>query len=89
MGKVAIYVRVSTADKQDYNRQINDLKGIAKSDNYLEDQIDVFADSISGYTKIDKRPELSKLLDNITSNNNIYDKVYIGKNGQTDHAFSA
>lgn len=80
MSKVAIYVRVSTTgDKQDYTRQINELKAIAYTDKYIDDQIDVFADSISGYTKKDNRPELSKMLDNIENDNTLYDRVYVAE----------
>ena len=79
MNKVAIYVRVSTIDKQDYSRQINELKAIAYQDKYSEYQIDVFADSISGYSKKDNRPELSKMLTNINNDNKIYDCIYISE----------
>lgn len=78
MGKVAIYVRVSTSDgKQDYTRQISDLKKIAYRDGYKDEDIKEFKDTISGYTKKDDRPALSQMLDDINSDNKIYENIYI------------
>lgn len=60
MSKIAaVYARVSTnTGKQDTDRQINKLVEIANSKGYKK--VDVFADTISGYTK--DRPELNKLM---------------------------
>jgi site-specific DNA recombinase len=68
--KAAIYARVSTSDKQDYNRQIDELTILAKEQGYLE--IDVYAESLSGFKKADSRPELTKLLKNATKYHIIY-----------------
>ncbi len=60
-GKVAIYARVSTMDgKQDYNRQIEDIKPIILNHNYSKENIDVYKEEISGYKKKWERPELSR-----------------------------
>ena len=64
----AIYARVSTVDKQDFQRQINDLTELIKSQGYKETQIQVFSESISGYTKKDNRPKLKELI-NLVENN--------------------
>ena len=62
-GIVAIYARVSKSDgSQDYNRQVNELKEIAKTHGYKD--IEVFAESISGYKK-DERLELQSMLNKI------------------------
>jgi site-specific DNA recombinase len=60
--QVIIYARVSTADKQDYNRQIHELTAIALNKGYEKKDILVFAESISGYKKSDKRPKLYEAL---------------------------
>ncbi|RYY48719.1 MAG: hypothetical protein EOO06_09405 [Chitinophagaceae bacterium] len=59
----AIYARVSTADKQDFNRQVNDLTAIAQRQGYSEGEIKVFAESLSGYKKSNDRPKLQQILD--------------------------
>jgi len=64
-GKVAIYARVSTSDgKQDYNRQIDDLTKVIKREGYSDNEIEIFAESISGYKKKDDRIEFKALLVN-------------------------
>lgn len=60
----AIYARVSTSDgKQDYNRQVSDLTTLIKQHGYK--QIEVFAESVSGYKKSDNRPKLTELLEKV------------------------
>ncbi|KFC57827.1 recombinase family protein [Flavobacterium gilvum] len=76
MGKVAIYARVSTVDKQDYNRQINDCK-TAIGDKYTENNIEIFAEQISGYKPNEVRPQLTKMLDIIEKDNKYFDKIYV------------
>lgn len=71
MKKVAIYARVSTAE-QKTQRQINDLKVVISNDGYEDNQIDIYAENISGYKKNSERPELTKLLNKVTE----YDCVY-------------
>ena len=76
-GKVAIYARVSTMDgKQDYNRQIEDIKPIILNHNYSKENIDVYKEEISGYKKKSERPELSRLIDTIKNNPLYYDCIY-------------
>jgi site-specific DNA recombinase len=70
--RAALYVRVSTIDKQDYTRQIEELTTVAKKDGYSDDCIDVYPDKISGYTKNIMRPELSNMLSNLEKYNVIY-----------------
>ena len=61
MSEIAFYVRVSTVDKQDYTRQINDIKRYANIKN--ENNVEVYADKISGYKKAEERKELQRLID--------------------------
>lgn len=70
MDKVAIYARVSTEDKQDFDRQISDLKGIIFNHGYKDNQITIYAEKISGYKK--ERPELNKLLSEVEDYKCIY-----------------
>jgi DNA invertase Pin-like site-specific DNA recombinase len=60
MDKVAIYARVSTVDNQEYGRQISDLTKVINKHGYKDNQIEIFAEKLSGYNK--ERPELNKLL---------------------------
>ena len=76
MAKVSIYARVSTVDKQDYTRQISDCKA-AIAGKYNEDDIEIFAERISGYKENEKRPELQRLLDIINSDLKYFDAIYI------------
>ena len=66
--KAAIYARVSTSDKQDYQRQINELTLIAKEHGYEDENIINFAESVSGYKKNDERIQLSLLQQKIEEN---------------------
>jgi site-specific DNA recombinase len=70
MSKVAIYVRVSTTDKQDYKRQITELEVITNQHGFKSPEI--YAESISGYKSKDERPELSRLLNDVHSFSCIY-----------------
>lgn len=76
MGKIAIYARVSTKDKQDFKRQISDCK-TAIGDSYTQDDIEIFAEVISGYKKMEQRPQLESLLSKIEINPNYFDCIYI------------
>ena len=76
-GKVAIYARVSTSDgKQDYNRQIDDLTKVIKREGYGDDEIEIFAESISGYKKKDDRVEFQSLLQKVGENHKYFDCIY-------------
>jgi len=75
MGKVAIYARVSTIDKQDYQRQISDCRNAIGS-LYNEEDIEIFAEQISGYKENESRPQLSKLLTIIENDSAYFSKIY-------------
>lgn len=75
MTKIAIYVRVSTVDKQDYQRQISDCL-TAIGDKYTKDNIDIYGEKISGYVKQENRPQLELMLSKIEAGE-IYDMIYI------------
>ncbi|CAM4387880.1 recombinase family protein [Flavobacterium terrigena] len=77
MGQVAIFARVSTADKQDYERQISDLTRIIKINGYKDSEIELFAEKVSGYKKSEDRPEMTKLLNTISANSTYFDCVYV------------
>lgn len=77
MNKVVIYARVSTEDKQDYERQISDLTRVILIDGYQENQIEIFAEKVSGYKKNEDRPELTRLLNLIENDSNIFDAIYV------------
>jgi site-specific DNA recombinase len=79
MKKCAVYVRVSTSNgSQDYARQKNELFDIAKKDNYLEKNIELFADTISGY-KFEERDNLNILLDKIRENPSHFSCLYVSE----------
>ena len=48
-----IYARVSTIDRQDYSRQVNDLTELIVRHGFSENQIEVFAEKISGLKRND------------------------------------
>jgi len=74
MKKVVLFCRVSSvSDRQNYERQINDLTQLASSLNY---QIEaVFAEKISGAKKNTERKELINLIEYV--NLNQIDKVLV------------
>lgn len=75
--KVAIYARVSTTGgKQDYQRQIDDLTHLIKEHGYNIKDIEIFAESISGYKKNSERPELSKMIEIIKNNPQYFKIIY-------------
>ena len=63
----------STNDRQNYDRQINDLTELANSRNYKVKAI--FAEKVSGATKNFDRPELMKMVEFVKQNN--IDKVLV------------
>ena len=67
MKKVVLFCRVSsTNDRQNYERQINDLTQLASSLNY---QIEaVFAEKVSGAKKNSERKELMKMIEYVNVN---------------------
>lgn len=72
MTRVALLVRVST-DKQDYNRQINELQEHCAKMNW--DVVRIFANKVSGAKKIEERQELVDMLQYISEND--IDKVCV------------
>lgn len=72
MTRVALLVRVST-DKQDYNRQINELQEHCVKMNW--DVVRIFANKGSGAKKIEERQELVDMLQYISEND--IDKVCV------------
>jgi DNA invertase Pin-like site-specific DNA recombinase len=78
ISKVAIYARVSTQDKQEYDRQVNDLtKVITEYEGYLASSIEIFAEKISGYKKVEERIQLKQLEDKVVSNPKYFDCIYV------------
>jgi DNA invertase Pin-like site-specific DNA recombinase len=74
MEKVVLFCRVSsTNDRQNYDRQVNDLMQLANSRNYQVEA--VFAEKVSGVTKNHDRPELMKMVEYV--NNNQIDKILV------------
>jgi DNA invertase Pin-like site-specific DNA recombinase len=72
MKKVVLFCRVSsTNDRQNYERQINDLTQLADSLNYKIEAI--FAEKISGAKKNSERKELMNMIEYV--NTNQIDKV--------------
>ena len=72
MTRVALLVRVST-DKQDYNRQINELQEHCVKMNW--DVVRIFANKVSGAKNIEERQELVDMLQYISEND--IDKVCV------------
>ena len=72
MTRVALLVRVST-DKQDYNRQINELQEYCEKMNW--EVVRIFANKVSGAKKIEERQELVDMLQYISEND--IDKVCV------------
>jgi site-specific DNA recombinase len=72
MSKAAIYVRVSTTDKQDTDRQIKDLTPHVEKDGFKEPP-DIFSEKISGYKKKEERYELERLI----AQANKYSCIYV------------
>lgn len=79
MKKVAIYARVSTKETQDYNRQISELKEDIYSHGYKDGDIEIYAETISGYKRNEERPQLQKLTNKIESSPKSYDCIYISE----------
>lgn len=77
MKKVALFARVSTVDNQEYERQISDLTRVIKIDGYSENQIEIFAEKVSGYKKNEDRPELSRLFNMVEVNPSSFEAVYV------------
>jgi len=67
MKKVVLFCRVSsTNDRQNYDRQINDLTQYANSVNH--EVVSVFAEKVSGAKKNHERPELLKMVEFVNAN---------------------
>lgn len=74
MKNVVLFCRVSsTNDRQNYERQINDLTQLAETQNYHV--AGVFAEKVSGAKKNTERKELMKMVEFVNSND--IDKVLV------------
>ncbi|RZK45863.1 MAG: hypothetical protein EOO97_00370 [Pedobacter sp.] len=74
--RAALICRVSTIDKQSNDRQVEELTALATSRGYLVEADDVYEDKISGFSKYEDRPALSRLLQNIRTKKKSYDMVF-------------
>ncbi len=74
MERVVLFCRVSsTSDRQNYDRQINDLMQLANSRTFKVEA--VFAEKVSGATKNHDRKELTKMVEFV--NQNQIDKILV------------
>jgi len=74
--RAALICRVSTVDKQSNERQWKELTALAESKGYLVEKDDIYADKISGFTPIETRPSLYKLLTNIKTKKKRNDMIF-------------
>jgi DNA invertase Pin-like site-specific DNA recombinase len=65
MEKVVLLARVST-DKQEYRRQINELKGFCEKMNW--DIVGIFANKVSGAETIENRTEIVEMVEFVRKN---------------------
>nr|WP_315193827.1 recombinase family protein [uncultured Flavobacterium sp.] len=81
MERVCIYARVSSnqSENQDYQSQITELTKIIKQHGYDEDNIDTYAEKISGYKETNDRPELDRLLKQLEKDPTYYRCCYISE----------
>lgn len=77
MKEVALFARVSTLDNQEYDRQITDLTKVIISDGYTKDQIEIFAEKVSGYKKNEDRPELTRLFNMVEKDGKSIKAIYV------------
>lgn len=72
-----IYARVSDI-KQDFQRQIDELTELAIQDGYKKVEIEIFAETMSGYKKAE-RVELNRMLKKIEENPNYCGCIYVSE----------
>lgn len=77
MTKIALFARVSTIDNQEYERQISDLTNVILKDGYTEDQIEIFAEKVSGYKNNEDRPELTRLFNIVENDSKFIEAIYV------------
>ena len=65
MEKVVLLARVST-DKQEYRRQINELKGFCEKMNW--EIVEIFANKVSGAETIENRTEIVEMMEFVRKN---------------------
>ena len=65
MGKVVLLARVST-DKQEYRRQITELKGFCEKMNW--EIVEIFANKVSGAETIENRTEIVEMMEFVRKN---------------------
>jgi DNA invertase Pin-like site-specific DNA recombinase len=73
--RAALICRVSTSS-QDNLRQVDELTKLAHDRGFLVEPDDIYQDSISGFSKYETRPALTKLLSNLRSGVKKYDMVF-------------
>jgi site-specific DNA recombinase len=74
--QIAIYSRVSTKDKQDFERQVQELRNLVKQNEGEDVQITEFSEKVSGYKKSEDRPELNKLINILKENPKAFHCTY-------------
>jgi len=81
MERVCIYARVSSnqGENQDYQRQIIELKQVCKASGFEDEQIDIYAEKVSGYKETIDRPELNKLLQQLETQPNYYKLLLVSE----------
>lgn len=77
MERVCLYARVSTVEHQQFERQISDLEAVILAQGYKLDQIDYYSENISGFKKNSDRPQLTKLLNKIETEPQLYKCLYV------------
>lgn len=73
--RAALICRTST-EQQSTKRQVEELLVLAEEKGYVVEPDDIYEDQISGFSKLEQRPALSKLLENIRSKKKTYDMVF-------------
>ena len=75
MKQAALLVRVST-DVQEYTRQVRELKEKASREGYEVKDENVYAEKISGFTALEQREELTRLMQDIRENRKNISMIY-------------
>ncbi|MET0462095.1 MAG: recombinase family protein [Chitinophagaceae bacterium] len=76
--EAALLVRVST-DRQAYDRQINDLVALARTEGYTIPQQLIYAEIESGFSDFQKRVELTRLLEDIRNGEKNIKMIYVSE----------
>jgi site-specific DNA recombinase len=73
--RIAAYIRVSRT-KQEFFRQISDLKAEAKRRGFIIQDDDIYAEKITGFSKGNERHEFNRMMERIRSGEKKYSMVY-------------